>query len=407
MQNIDDLPKDKIIELLSQGTYGCVYRPGLTCKGKISSLKYITKIQNMENESKKETAIGVKIKKIKNFSNHFAPILSSCPISLGQIGTDEIDKCDIIDDRTKKYASNRIKYVGDNTLGKFIFNVFHENTKAFFRTILESYFDLIKSVSLLYDNGILHMDLKENNIMVDNVSNKPIIIDFGLSIDKSLVKPEMYKDIFFPNGYDYYPWCFDISVISYIVHEAKGDLNREIATMETFDKLCDNFINLNTLFALDANQYNTFSSSEKIDFKKRLLVFFKQFDGAPWINVLNEFLKYDSTWDIYAINVTYLQLLDEVFINDYNNPEYPFAKKMIDTFKTEILALPNERKHAVDLHQLFFSTFSVTERKQFNKLLHVMVDDSKKPALFNEKKKIVAENKIADKKKENEIYRHI
>mgnify|MGYP000642525166 CR=1 FL=1 len=76
--------------------------------------------------------------------------------------------------------------------------------------------DLYKQFQLLNDNKIIHMDVKQDNIVLKDTTNKPIIIDFGLSFDVSEFKA---PDVFFVYGYDYSPWCIDITMISYMVNK--------------------------------------------------------------------------------------------------------------------------------------------------------------------------------------------
>jgi len=62
------------VDLINQGSYGCIFRPGLNCKGKTMNKKYITKVQKSANTSQKETKLGKKIKTIENYDDYFAPI---------------------------------------------------------------------------------------------------------------------------------------------------------------------------------------------------------------------------------------------------------------------------------------------------------------------------------------------
>ena len=71
-------------DLISQGSYGCIFRPGFTCKGSPTKKGYITKIQKIASTSKKETKLGKKIKKIDNYKDYFAPILKTCEVSLAK-----------------------------------------------------------------------------------------------------------------------------------------------------------------------------------------------------------------------------------------------------------------------------------------------------------------------------------
>ena len=82
------------IQIIGQGTYGCVYRPNIDCQTKkIDSKQFLSKIQRKDKTSKNEIVIGKKIISLpKNiYSNRFAPILESCPIEIGKMEEENSD----------------------------------------------------------------------------------------------------------------------------------------------------------------------------------------------------------------------------------------------------------------------------------------------------------------------------
>ena len=68
---------------------------------------------------------------------------------------------------------------------------------------------------------MIHYDLKDGNIIFDEVYNVPIIIDYGLSFTKSqLLKTplsiENLEKVFYVYYEKYSPWNIDIVLLSYI-----------------------------------------------------------------------------------------------------------------------------------------------------------------------------------------------
>ena len=62
------------VDLINQGSYGCIFRPGFTCKGvPTNTKKYISKIQKSASTSKKETRIGKRIKQIEKTTPIISP----------------------------------------------------------------------------------------------------------------------------------------------------------------------------------------------------------------------------------------------------------------------------------------------------------------------------------------------
>ena len=90
----------KLIEkkkpLIGQGTYGCIYYPEITCSGVLGeSKKLISKLQIDGHVSENEIVIGELIKKISNYKDFFAPVISICPINVSKIKTD-VSNCNAL-----------------------------------------------------------------------------------------------------------------------------------------------------------------------------------------------------------------------------------------------------------------------------------------------------------------------
>ena len=95
------------IKFINQGAYGCVYKPEITCDGKIGNPNYISKIQIDNISVKNEILIGKEIKKIPHFESYFAPILENCPVNINAIDKPEQDKCDILNEKPASASSTQ------------------------------------------------------------------------------------------------------------------------------------------------------------------------------------------------------------------------------------------------------------------------------------------------------------
>jgi hypothetical protein len=408
---LDNLTKEQKIKLLSQGSYGCVFRPTLNCNGNIGSKRYVSKIQNNTENSKKETDIGQVIKKIKNYALHFAPIVKTCPVSLGKLKDDEISKCEIVDMKYKNakntYVTNKIKYVGKYTLGDYLFQVYQSTPKLFLRTFMDSYFDILQSVSILNKHNILHLDLKENNILYDEKNSKPILIDFGLSVVTVGLKPENYQTAFFTYGYDYPPWCFEISVISYAVNELSEDWATQTTAADVFDKLALNFINQNPLFEENPGQIVFFTSQEKAAYKTKLMEYLKPYEGKTWLELVDELLKFVLTWDLYGIHVIYLYLIHKIYPEERDFSAYPSLQRFIGTLKREITAAPNQRKTYDVISEEAMGVLKTTKRKETTTVLRDTVLKSKKIENIKQIEQNLAKLKLEEMTKEADMYKKL
>ena len=111
-------------DLLSQGSFGCVFHPSLSCsKPSVKSKrKYVTKLQenswvsiNEENQSKK-------IRQIKNYQHFFSPIETSCEgeyLKQSEI-ENELNKSDSCDILNLNKSSLRVQYIPYMSLTKIV-----------------------------------------------------------------------------------------------------------------------------------------------------------------------------------------------------------------------------------------------------------------------------------------------
>jgi serine/threonine protein kinase len=216
--------------VLGEGSYGCVIKPGLDCKGNVNTNKnVITKISILDFYSSNEFQIGkIIIQKYPvEYKRYFSPIFSACPVkfNINNNKNFDINRCqhlieyvkrDYFYDSYKAFINTKFillksnYVVGGKTLIKYI-KESKESYSFYYNTLLKATYNIFYSIDLLQKVNIVHNDLYNRNIMYNIKSNKPCIIDFGLSyeIDK------MYK-----KKYNF----FDLKYISEFFHSFK-DIN--------------------------------------------------------------------------------------------------------------------------------------------------------------------------------------
>jgi serine/threonine protein kinase len=296
------MPKAKTTnqELIGQGTYGCVFKPGFKCDGKnMRTKKFITKIQRKGDTTEKK--IGAQVIKIPHYADFFAPILNTCDISLAKIESDEIQKCDFIDDvkEEKMYESGKMKYVGKQSLEESILEKYIKNPNYIMFALLRTHNHLLAALQKIAKIGIIHFDLKEKNIICNDKTGTPIIIDFGLSIDTKEENP--YKEIQnYKNPY-YFPWPIDV-VFVYKYFENPGFKITERYLQEEIET-----------FTQKSYLYNVLSNEELDEYRKKAFDYYKQFVGGSVKDVYEDSVKYSMTWDNYSLSWVYVNILKNVF----------------------------------------------------------------------------------------------
>lgn len=381
-------------QIINQGAAGCIYQYGFDCKGnKINTQKYITKIQRNEKLSNNEYDIGKKIKEITNYKDYFAPVIECCGVNLAKYNSEEIDKCEFIKKHEKvqgikerTYHMCKIEYIGERTLGEHIFDVFRYTPMQHVKTLVNTYVYLLKSLKILSDNNIVHYDIKENNIVCNNV-NTPIIIDFGRSIDITLTKtdPAKYKDVFFLYEPDFDYWCLDINFLMYIFNELGEGWGEQLATKEIIMGVIDDFF----------TQTRIAKNVEKTrHYKAKQVEYYMKFEGKKWLDVFQELIKFMKTWDNYALAVTYadfiIQLKEETLLAEFN------------TMLLDIIAsTPDERPTVEQTIEISLNIFAgKIKRDEMKKLNNIVKQMSKNDKTVNDMLVKLQHSRISDLRKD-------
>lgn len=364
-------PNQNKIKLLSRGTFGCIFKPALTCKGGIDHENFITKVQKQTALSKREVTISEKIKKIKDYHKYFAPILKTCTISVANISWDEVNKCDFMKNN-KQIISNKLRYVGKNTLEEYFIQLLRTKPALYIETLYDTFFYLLKSIRVLFLNGIVHFDMKENNIMYDERQHIPIIIDFGISFDMNMLQNHL-SEVFYTEGFDYPPWCFEIALCSYIVNSNKN--MEEKINMEKMKEKVLFFIKSNPIFEV-------FNETERKEYITKLNRYIENHGKLTYKEFIHELCKSIDTWDIYALAVIYIKIL-------YMTHTQDFTPRFIQLLKDVIFAAPNERSKLYKKIEDVLKTIEATD---------IDITNIKFDEIKNIRTKRIAEDKAFEKK---------
>lgn len=289
-------------KLLSQGGFGCVYHPRINCKGESTKeSRIVTKIQKKTFQSDNEIRIGEIIKKIPGYSNRFIPVVNHCNVNIKEVTTPDLNKCKVIkkNPNHKDYVSMDLEYLSNITIDEIFEKKSHKDALLF---IYETYRFLLRSLSLLNDNNIVHYDFKLSNIVFSKKTHNPYIIDFGISIPKKFLNSITYKKYFYLYSPSYYVWCIDIHVINYLL---RSDSN--IFQDKHIDIIVDPFIENNKPIHLISDK---FANIYKLICKKYL----KKFVGQSKENVIQTLLGYSDTWDCYSLSL----MMIVIIYNKYN-----------------------------------------------------------------------------------------
>ena len=346
--------------MLDQGTFGCIFRPYISCNNGNGTRKghghghddrnddddgddddgndFVTKLSVTQNLTF-EIQIAEIVKTWPLYYHYFAPIETSCIADMKDLKNqrpEEYQDCLLTEESTKltksaakssdinetEFSYGQIRFAGHD-------NIEHDNNIKI--PIIKDWFEyLSNSLKILKDNGIIHFDLKANNIMIHDIHHMPVIIDFGISINIHELETENdFSEKFYSYSTDYTPWGPDICLISYLVSIGRQRYKKKRGLLSSSswgssswgaDIVQESHIIQvsNDFIAHPMFQLFTFTDYEKDIFREKL-----RNEWSCWINkkmldtclglVKSSFHK----WDTFALCCIFQQINLNQFANGY------------------------------------------------------------------------------------------
>jgi len=379
--NKNDTNKPKLI---GKGTYGCIFRPGLTCAGMKSEEDTITKIQHTNDISKNEKEIGEKIinELSDDYEKYFSPVMEDCPVKIETLNeemNEEMNECNIIAEGLSKKTPlqmSKMKYVGEHDLLVYYENMNgRKNKYEIIEKMIRGLRHSLRGLKQLADIDVVHYDIKENNIICRD-SGTPVFIDFGLSFETGWLDPnnnefqEYVMQIFATSELLYYPWCIEIQLICYIIAQ-NTNLQKDteiLLNLPVERKILDTF--MVEYFDKNFASHNFIDKLKLKTTKDEFGVYINTWlgrSGAPTMTYKKFFSKFFEnenvkTWDVYSLSVCYLKLCKKYF----NNVESSIIMKLEECLTNIIYSTPPKRKEYID--DLY---------KNFNEYFQEITDEEK------------------------------
>jgi serine/threonine protein kinase len=300
--------------LLSQGGFGCVYYPGIDCKGStIKNKKFVTKLQAKNSSSDNEISIGNQIKKIKNYYEFFLPVIESCPINANKISGNILTDCEPVQGKDDLLLM-KMEYINSISFYKVLANE-EKSSQSIIKSMIGSYLYLLKSLKMIGDKNIIHYDLKADNILFDKNTEIPLIIDFGISFNMTEIDFNKLYRFFYVYATDYYIWSFDIHIINFLVNEV--DTDNYVMNKDVFKEITDSVVDNNKALGL-------FSKSFIEKYKKKCMIYGSKIIGKDKVSILKSLIQKEcyQTWDNYSLSCIYLLFIQQAFQNKFPDSEF-------------------------------------------------------------------------------------
>ena len=183
--------------IVGEGGYGCVHKPSIHCTKPptpgFDYKKYVSKIMKTGN-AEKELAEFVVIKNIDPTDEYHLgqPFLCKPNLDEPNVKTD-IGRCKHIkitdiEDNPDKYRLLVLKFGGPDLkalCNKYLVKYLEKDTSIRTDKFWLEVHHLLKGIKFFKANGIVHNDIKPQNILFDSTNGKMRYIDFGLMRSKN------------------------------------------------------------------------------------------------------------------------------------------------------------------------------------------------------------------------------
>jgi serine/threonine protein kinase len=177
-------------QVIGEGAYGCVHRPSMKCRAK-SADNTVSKLMSTNNATKELSEFAL-IDKIDKQNKIYLGKPKICKVSNTLANKVSIAKCSskFNPEKIDRYSLILMKYGGFDLehFGKRVYEWTKttENVRAielFWIEVLRLFYGL----KVFHDNGIIHHDVKPQNIVYDQKGNRLNFIDFGFMAKKKKV----------------------------------------------------------------------------------------------------------------------------------------------------------------------------------------------------------------------------
>lgn len=320
---------------IGSGSYGCAIKPGFSCSSNNEIVaKSISKLFSSEKDYKEEVDISKKVALVDKDNRFTLKMISNCQITPAYINANvaDINNCKIIENKPKIYQI--IYEDGGLDLQKlFYFNhIISKYPNLDIYEFLKKLLEILKGIETLLKNGLIHRDIKLDNILYNG--DKIILIDFGLLTTVDDVYNKENTELYYYNNPSFH-YPSEIFLFSALLLK-KEIPDSNIPYVHKFLKLLGDYIqknknkfNQNPEFLKEIGKLNSYLFAKSKSYNSYFKETYNK-DTIPLFNMNEITMAVGKKIDVYQIGMVLYELVI-MMITIYNPSD--IKKIPIDVFQ--------------------------------------------------------------------------
>ena len=396
--------------VVGEGTYGCVHSPPLYCKGSTRRKPFhVSKFMTTANATSemKEYAL---IHNADRALNYYLGKPTICKVDTVESNREAIQKCSIIHKNKPNLINNLEKYSliimkdGGINLGMYSKQIKEwkdtpANVQKFELFMIEAQ-RILKGLTVFAANDMVHHDLKQQNIVYNESTNRLNFIDFGLMCSKSRMVQDLKKGRHYLAKY-HWSFPFELEFLNktkYMTFARIGPATRTVY-LDTIisgilERPDDDFSStITTLMSMISNNNPSTKSYQGL-FKLLL---------GNYTNLLRNSIKYDdekydefmhlsvNTIDSYGVGIAFLNVLKNSHNLLTRECKGEFLRLFIQMVESDVYVRKQPDDALAEFENILFK-HGILDRHNKHFVNHVLTDKMAIPNSINKAIQNVAIN---------------
>jgi hypothetical protein len=206
-------------DVAGEGTYGCVHNPQLFCKNQqVQNINKVSKLMNKKNAKKEFNEYSV-VESVDPDEKFYLGKPTLCSPEINNYNKQSAYKCKKLKKNDNDIVNNLKKYVllimedGGENLNDFSKTMSAKSVSPTTKNEMEFFWleahRMILGLKVYLENGIIHHDLKAQNMVYNQKKGRINFIDFGLMTEKKKIISESKKSNY---GFASFHWSFPLEI---------------------------------------------------------------------------------------------------------------------------------------------------------------------------------------------------